>query len=125
MEFQSKLTDDFPDNKGTVRPPDACNANTCVPKHNVQVVTNKNFSLTSGFKLIYEELKDRPMTFEGPLNYQTMARDGIVQSGQEYVSTSESDSINTNGLEQDGVIYVETTNCSEQLKVSIGAFVAK
>ena len=65
-----------------------------------QVVTSEKY------KLNYEELKDRPTTFEEPLNYQTMAGDDIIQSGQEYVSTSESDSISTNGLEQDGVIYV-------------------
>ena len=124
MEFRSRLTDDLTDNRATVKPPGLYEASTCVPKHNVQVVTNENFSLTDGFKLDYKKLTGRPITFEEPLNYQTMVGDGIVQSGQEYVSTS-SGSINTNGLEQDGVIYVETTNCSEQLKVSMGVFVAK
>lgn len=48
-----------------------------------------------------------------------MAGDGIVQSGQEDVSTSENDSTSTTGLEQDGVIYMEVINCSEQLKVNM------
>ena len=48
-----------------------------------------------------------------------MAGDGIVQSGQEDVSTSENDSTSTISLEQDGVIYMEVINCSEQLKVNM------
>ena len=77
-----------------------------------QVVTSEKY------KLNYKELKDRPMTFEEPLNYQTMAGDDIIQCGQEFVST-ESDSISTNGLEQYGIICVETIYYSEQLKVSM------
>ena len=119
MEFRSRLTDDFPDNRATVKPPDVYDTSTFVPKHITQVVASENFNLIDDFKLNYEELKDVPMTFEEPLNYQTMARSGIVQSGQEDVSTSENDNTSTISLEQDGVIYMEVINCSEQLKVSM------
>ena len=50
-----------------------------------------------------------------------MAGDGIVQSGQEYVST-ESDSISTSYWLRTGwsyIVFVETIYYSEQLKVSM------
>ena len=78
------------------------------------------------FKLKYEELKrDKPMPFtlppqwEGPVDYQTMARDGAIHSGQEDISTSDSESEHTvhAGLEEVGVVYVEHFSSSENLKV--------
>ena len=124
LEFRSRLTDDLTDNKATVKPP-----GTCVPKHNAQVVTNETFSLMDDtFKLNYEELKDKPMPFmfnlppqwEGPVDYQTMAGYGALHSGQEDISTSNSDSTSTISLEhfQAGAIYLEHISRSEQLKVS-------
>ena len=120
LEFQSRLTDDLTDNRATVEPP-----GTCVPKYNVQVVTTETL-MDDTFKLNYEELKDKPMPFmlppqwEGPVDYQTMAGDGALHSGQEGISTSNSDSTSTIGLEhfQAGAIHLEHISRSEQLKVS-------
>ena len=118
-EFQSRLTDD---NRATVKPP-----GICAPRHNVQVVTNETFSLMDDtFELNYEELKDKPMPFmlppqwERPVDYQTMTGDGALHSGQEDISTSKSDSTSTIGLEhlQAGAIPLEHISRSEQLKVN-------
>ena len=100
---------------------DVYNAGTCVPKHNVQVVTNETFSLMDDtFKPNYEELKNKPMPFMLPpqwTSYQTMVGDGVVQSSQlEDISISENDTSSTVGLEQAvGVEYIGI----EQLKVSM------
>ena len=115
LEFPSRLTDDLTDNRATVKSHDVYNASTCVPKHNVQVVTNETFSLMDDtFKLNYEELKNKPMPFMLPpqwTSYQTMAGDGVVQSSQmEDISTSESDTTSIVGVECIGI---------EQLKVSM------
>ena len=122
LEFPSRLTDDLTDNRATVKSP-----GTCVPQHNAQVVTNETFSLMDDtFKPNYEQLKDKPMPFmlppqwEGPVDYQTMAGYGALHSGQEDISTSNSDSTSTIGLEhfQAGAINLEHISRSEQLKVS-------
>ena len=121
LEFPSRLTDGLTDNKATVKSPDVYNASTCVPKHNVQVVTNETFSLMDDtFKPNYAELTNKPMPFMLPpqwTSYQTMAGDGVVQSSQlEDISTSESDTTSTIGLEQ--AASVERIGI-EQLKVSM------
>ena len=79
--------------------------NNSVPNHTAQVVTISSMDDTFN-----EELSDRPMILvfspqcEDPMNYQTMAEDQVVHTGQDS-SESEGDSkINTD---------------SEQLKVSI------
>ena len=58
-----RLTDDFSDARATMKPPGAYNASIHVPKHTAQVVTSEKY------KLNYEELKGRSMTFQEPLNY--------------------------------------------------------
>ena len=122
LEFPLKQTDDFTVNRATVKSSDVYNASTCVPKHNVQVVTNKSFSLMDDtFKLNYEELKNKPMPFMLPpqwTSYQTMVGDGAVQL--EDISTSESDTTSTVGLEQ--AAGVECIGI-EQLKVSMCMYI--
>ena len=79
--------------------------NNSVPNHTAQVVTISSMDDTFN-----EELSDRPMILvfspqcEDPMNYQTMAEDQVVHTGQDS-SESEGDS--------------KISTDSEQLKVSI------
>ena len=124
MKLQSRPVNDFP---ATVRPPPiAYNTSNNIPKFNAQVVSSL---MDDTLKLNYEEFKrDEPMPFtlppqwERPVDYQTMAGDGTVHSGQEDISTSDSESeCTTNaGLEEVGVVYAEHISSSENLKVCVG-----
>ena len=119
MKLQSRPINDFP---ATVRPPPAVyNTSSYIPKFTAQVVSSLMDDI---FKLNYEELKrDKPMPFmlppqwEGPVDYQAMARDGAIHRGQEDISTSDSESKCTvhTGLEEVGV--VKHISSSENLKV--------
>ena len=117
-EFPPSLMDGLTVNRATGKSLGVYNASTCIPKHNVQVVTNETFSLMDDtFKLNYEELKNKPMPFMLPpqwTSYQTMAGDESNQL--EHISTSESDTTSTVGLEQ--AVGVECIGI-EQLKVSM------
>ena len=118
MQLQSRAINDFP---ATVRPPPAeYNTSNYIPKFTAQVVSSL---MDDNFKLNYEELKDKPIPFmlppqwERPVDYQTMAtRDGAIHSGQEDISTSDSESDHT-GLEEVGIVYVQHISSSENLKV--------
>ena len=119
MKLQSGPINHFP---ATVRPPPAVyNTNSYIPKYTAQTVGSLMYDT---FKLNYEELKDKPMPFmlppqwEGPVDYQTMPGAGAMHSGQEDISTSDSESEHT-GLEQAEVVHVEHISSSEQLKVRI------
>ena len=119
MKLQSRPINDFPAN---VRPPPATyNASSYIPKFTAQVVSSL---LDDSFKPNYEELKDKPMPFmlppqwEGPVDYQTIPGAGAIHSGQEEISTWDSESEHTD-LEQAEVVHVEHISSSEQLKVRI------
>ena len=118
IKLQSGPISDLP---ATVRPPPAVyNTSSCIPKFTAQVVSSLMYDT---FKLNYEELKDKPMPFmsppqwERPVDYQTMAGAEAIHSGQEDISTSDSESKCTvhTGLEE--VAYVEHISSSENLKV--------
>ena len=104
----------------TMRPsPAVYNTNSYIPKFTTQTVGSL---MDDTFKLNYEELKNKPMPFmlppqwERPLDYQKMAGDGAIHSGQEEISTSDSESEHTN-LEEVGVVCVKHISSSENLKV--------
>ena len=115
-KLQSRPINDFP---ATVRPPLAeYNTSSYISKFTAQTVGDT-------FKLNYEELKDKPVPFmlppqwEGPVDYQTMAKDGAIHSGQEDISMSDSESDRTKHacLEEAGIVYMDHISKSENLKV--------
>ena len=65
----------------------------------------------------YEELKDKLMPFTlppqwvGPVDYQTMAGDGVALNCQEDISTAESDSTSMEQAECIGTEQLQVSMC--------------
>ena len=65
----------------------------------------------------YEELKDKLMPcmlfpqWEGPVDYKTMAGDGVALNCQEDISTSESDSTSMEQAECIGTEQLQVSMC--------------